>query len=162
AWRPSYKIGGPLPRSRRAQMSELMRSESCQSGPCSNSTTCLPARVSTAAKTAPAAPAPTMTAATFSAMPPAPPGPNMRHVRHAQSGKALHGAVDHVDRIVAQDAVDRGLRGPLPALELVLAQAGDEIALLGLGQLGIAATEQPPARPLEAAQGGAVEIDIGR
>src|SRR5882757_10256520 len=101
-------MGGPLPRKRLAQMSELMRSESCQSGPCSISTTVLPARVRTAANTAPAAPAPTMTASAFSkaAMSPAPLGKDMGHVRHAEPGKALNGAVNHIDRVIAQRAVD--------------------------------------------------------
>src|SRR5215471_17724584 len=102
-------------------MSELMRSESCQSGPCSITTTFLPARVSTAANTAPA---PTMTASTFSnvAMSPAPLREDVRHVGHAEARKALDRAVDHVDRVVAQHAVNRRLRRPLPALELGLAQ----------------------------------------
>src|SRR5882724_8845263 len=108
-------MAGPLPRRRRAQMSELMRSESCQSGPCSSSTTFFPERASTAAKTAPAAPAPTMAASTFSkvAMSPAPLGKDVRHVGHPEARKALHGAVDDVDRIIAQDAVDERLRRPL-------------------------------------------------
>src|ERR1700687_196780 len=117
-------MAGPLPRRRLAQMSELMRSESCQSGPCSITTTFLPARVSTAAKTAPAAPAPTMTASTFSnvAMSPAPLGEDVRHVGNREARKSLDGAVDDVDRVVAQRAVDELLRRSLPALELVLAQ----------------------------------------
>src|SRR5450755_4084196 len=108
-------MGAPLPFSRRPQMSELIRSVSCQSGPCSSSTTFLPARVSTAANTAPAAPAPTMTASTFSklAMSPAPLRQNVGHVGNPQARKALDGAVDHIDRIVAQRAIDEGLRRPL-------------------------------------------------
>src|SRR5947209_12645347 len=119
-------------------MSELTRSVSCQSGPCSKSSTFLPARVSTAANTAPAAPAPTMTASTFSklAMSPTPRRQDVRHVGNAQARKALDGAVDHVDRVVAQRAVDGGLPRTLPALELVLAQPVDEIVLLAGGQLG--------------------------
>src|SRR5262249_40593221 len=124
-------MAGPLPRRRRAQMSELMRSESCQSGPCSMSTTFLPARVSTAAKTAPAAPAPTITASTFSnvAMSPAPLRENVRHVGKVEAREALDRAVGDVDRVIAQHAVDDGLWRPLPAFELVLAQADDEVAL---------------------------------
>ena len=41
--------GPPAGFTRRPQMSELMRSESCQSGPCSSTTTFLPALASTAA-----------------------------------------------------------------------------------------------------------------
>src|SRR5262245_47911951 len=114
-------MGGPLPRRRRAQMSELIRSASRQSGPCSITTTFLPARASTAAKTDPAAPAPTMTASTFSAMSPAPLGQDMRHVRDVELREPLHGAVDDVDRVVAQRAIDERLRRSLPVFELALA-----------------------------------------
>src|SRR4051812_44061174 len=157
-------MAGPLPRRRRAQMSELMRSESCQSGPCSSTTTFLPARASTAANMAPAAPAPTMTASAFSkaAMSPAPLGKDMGHVRHAEPGKALHGAVGDIDRVVAQRAVDERLRRALPALDLVLAQAGDEVALLGVGEVDILSAKQRLAHPINPAQGCAIEIDIGR
>src|SRR5258708_8749829 len=122
-------MGAPLPFKRRPQMSELMRSVSRQSGPCSSSTTFLPARVSTAANTAPAAPAPTMTASTFSsvAMSPAPLGQDVGHVGNPEPREALHGAVGHVDRVVAQGAVDEGLRRSLPALDLALAEAVDAI-----------------------------------
>src|SRR5580704_10880016 len=113
-------MGAPLPLRRRPQMSELMRSVSCQSGPRSSSTTFLPARVSMAANTAPAAPAPTMTASTFSssAMSPAPFGQDMGHVGNAEPCEALDRAVDHIDRVVAQGAVDKALPGSLPVLEL--------------------------------------------
>src|SRR5712672_2044649 len=139
---------------RLAQMSELIRSESFQSGPRSITTTFLPARVSTAANTAPAAPAPTMTASTLSkvAMSPAPLREDVRHVGHPEARKALDGAVDHIDRVVAQRAVDEGLRWSLPALELVLAQPADEVALLRLGELGIFPAEQRLARALDPAQ----------
>src|SRR6266851_9149715 len=132
-------MGAPLPLRRRPQISELMRSESCQSGPCSITTTFLPARVSTAANTAPAAPAPTMTASTLSnvAISPAPLGEDVRHVGHPEAGKALDGAVNHIDRVVAQRAVDERLRRSLPAIELALAQPGDEVALLRLSEPGI-------------------------
>src|ERR1700681_4866274 len=137
-------MGAPLPLRRPPQMSELMRSESCQSGRCSSSTTFLPARVSTAAKTAPAAPAPTMTASTFSsvAMSPAPFGQDMGHVGNPEPREALDGAVDHIDRIVAQHGVDERLGGSLPALDLALAQAIDEIVLLGRAELTEAALVQ--------------------
>src|SRR5260221_10951370 len=104
-------MGAPLPFRRRPQISELIRSVSCQSGPCSSSTTFLPARVSTAANTAPAAPAPTMTASTFSnaAMSPAPFGKDMGHVGNPEPGEALDRAVDDIDRIIAQRAVDERL-----------------------------------------------------
>src|SRR3979490_810698 len=112
----------PPPLRRRPQMSELIRSESCQSGPCSSSTTFLPTRVRTAANTAPAAPAPTMTISTFSsvAMSPAPRRQDVRHVGNPEPREALDGAVDDIDRVVAQRAVDESLRGTLPVLDLVL------------------------------------------
>src|SRR5580704_4389937 len=157
-------MGAPLPFRRRPQMSELMRSESCQSGPCSSSSTFLPARVSTAANTAPAAPAPTTTASTFSsaAISPAPLGQNVGHVRNSQTREALHGAVDHVDRIVAQGAVHEGLRRSLPALDLVLTQAIDEVVLLAAVELSKAALVQRPAGAVDPAQRRAIEIHVGR
>src|SRR5712671_1186307 len=126
-------MAGPLPRRRRAQMSELMRSESCQSGPRSINTTFLPARASTAANTAPAAPAPTMTASTFSnvAMSPAPGRRDVRHIGRSDPFEALDRSVDDIDRVVAQRQIDIGLRGALPVLELALPQRIDEITLLG-------------------------------
>src|SRR5580658_303335 len=110
-------------------MSELMRSVSAQSGPCSRSTTFLPARVSTSANTPPEAPAPTMTASTFSsaAMSPCPRRQDVRQVGHADAREALDGTVDDVDRVVAQHAVDEPLRRPgVPALDLLMAQELDE------------------------------------
>src|SRR5882724_2144447 len=138
---------------RLAQMSELIRSESFQSGPRSITTTFLPASVSTAANTAPAAPPPTMTASTFSnvAMSPAPLREDVRHVGKAEAGEAFDRAVGDVDRVVAQHAVNGRLRRPLPALELALAQAGDEVALLGFCELGILAAELRLARALDPA-----------
>src|SRR4030081_679847 len=144
-------MGAPLPFRRRPQMSELMRSESCQSGPCSSSTTFLPARVSTAANTAPAAPAPTMTASTFSrvAMSPAPLRHDMRHVGDPEPREAFHGAVDHIDRVVAQRAVDEGLRRPLPALDLALAQPVHEVMLLRGAEVGKSALMQRMAGAID-------------
>src|SRR5580692_8359178 len=157
-------MGAPPPFRRRPQISELMRSESCQSGPCSSSTTFLPARVSTAANAAPAAPAPTMTASTFSrlAISPAPLRQDMGHVGNPEPCEALDGAVDHIDRVVAQRTVDERLRRSLPALELALAQPIDEIVLLAGIELGEAALVQRPAGMIDAAQGRPIEIDIGR
>src|ERR1700692_1691847 len=144
-------------------MSELMRSVSCQSGPCSSSTTFLPARVSTAAKTAPAAPAPTMTASTFSsvAMSPAPLRQDMGHVGNPEPRESLHGAVDDIDRVVAQHAVDERLRRSLPALDSARAQPIDEIVLLVRRELGETALVQRVARMIDPTQGGPIEIHIG-
>src|SRR5580692_4034338 len=124
-------MAGPLPFRRRLQMSELMRSESFQSGPCSSSTTFLPARASTAAKTPPEAPAPTMTASTFScvAMSPFPFGQNVRQVRDPDPGETFDGAV-------AQCRIDLRLgRLAVPPFDLLVTQEFDEFELFGLAEL---------------------------
>src|SRR6266849_5079717 len=111
---------------RRPQKSELMRSESCQSGPVSSTTTFLPALASVAAYTEPEAPAPTMTASTFSpnfpwvAMSPPLERHDVRLVRDAERLVAFDGAVHHIDGVAAQHEVDKARRRPLPALQLVL------------------------------------------
>src|SRR6201986_1719274 len=112
-------MGGPAPLSRRPQMSDEMRSVSFQSGPCSSSTTFLPARASTAANTEAAAPAPTITASTFSsAISPPLLRQDVGQIRHADPGEALHRAVDDVDGIIAEIRIDDALRRAVPALEL--------------------------------------------
>src|SRR5438034_1912724 len=104
---PSRMKGAPAGFTRRPQMSDEMRSELCQSGPLSITTTFLPALASTAAKTEPDAPAPTMTASTFSfAMSPPLGRSDVGHVRNAKAGIAFHGAVDDVDGIAAQHQID--------------------------------------------------------
>src|SRR5262249_60547575 len=96
---------------RRPQKSELTRSESCQSGPDSRSTTFFPARASTAAYTDADAPAPTMTASTFSlAMSPPLQRRDVRHVGYAERLVALLGAVDDVDGVAAQHEIDEAAR----------------------------------------------------
>src|SRR6266404_4659835 len=134
---PSRMKGAPAGLTRRPQMSDEMRSELCQSGPLSITTTFLPALASTAAKTPPDAPAPTMTASTFScvAMPssPFPFGQDMRQVRDPDPLETLHGAVDDIDGVVAKRPIDRRLRClAVPALELAATQMRDEFELLGL------------------------------
>src|ERR1700742_2080146 len=100
--------GGPAGLMRRPQMSDEIRSVSCQSGPLSISTTFLPALASTAAKTEPEAPAPAITTSTFScaAMSPPPLRLDVSEIGNAEALVALHGAVDDVDRVAAQDEVD--------------------------------------------------------
>src|ERR1700749_4505110 len=94
---------GPAPLSRRPQMSDEMRSVSFQSGPCSSSTTFLPARASTAGNNEPPAPAPTITASTFSsAISPPLLGKDVGQIRHADAGEAVHRAINNIDRIVAE------------------------------------------------------------
>src|SRR4051812_3723401 len=141
---------------RLAQMSELIRSESFQSGPRSITTTFLPARASTAANTAPAAPAPTMTASTFSnvAMSPAPRRRDVRHIGRSNPPKALDRSVDDVDRVVAQRQIDVGLAGALPGFELALSQRIDKIALLGRIEHRISALVLALAGALDAGERG--------
>src|SRR5215468_1407343 len=129
---PSRMKGAPAGLTRRPQISDEMRSEVCQSGPLSITTTFLPALASTAAKTEPDAPAPTMTTSTFScvAMSPPPVRRDVRHVGDAQGLVAFHSAVDHVHRIAAQDEIDEAAGRALPALDLVLAHGVDEAVLL--------------------------------
>src|SRR5271165_4209495 len=144
-------------------MSDEMRSVSFQSGPCSSSTTFLPARASTAANTEPAAPAPTITASTFSsAISPPLLGKDVGQVRHADPGEAFDGAVDDVDGIVAQIRIDERLRRAIPALELAPAHRGDE----PISRSFVEIAERPAFRCLRCARDGAeraaVEIHIRR
>src|SRR5438876_3542711 len=100
---------------RRPQKSELTRSESCQSGPVSSTTTFFPAFASVAANTEPEAPAPTMTTSTFSptfsrvAISPPLQRHDVRLVRNAERLVAFDRAVHHVDRIAAHHEVDEAL-----------------------------------------------------
>src|SRR5436190_12577576 len=117
---------------RRPQRSELTRSESCQSGPASSTTTFLPAFASVAANTEPEAPAPTMTASTFSRVAISPPlqRHDVRLIRNAELLVALYRAVDDVDGVAAQHEIDETRRRRcLPAGELVLAHEVHELAL---------------------------------
>src|SRR5467141_2213327 len=109
---------------RRPQMSELMRSESCQSGPVSSTTTFLPAFASVAAYTEPEAPAPTTTASTFSplftavAMSPPLERHDVRLIGNAERFVALDRAVHHIDGVAAQHEVDKARGRALPSLVL--------------------------------------------
>src|SRR5262245_66562579 len=141
-----------------------MRSESCQSGPCSRSTTFLPALARTAAKTDPDAPAPTMTTSTFSlAMSPPLGRRDVGHVGDAEAGIAFHGAVDDVDGVAAQHEIDERSARPLPAFDLVLAHAVDEAALLRRRELRESATTvERLARAIDRTERRAVEIRVRR
>src|SRR5207302_4587716 len=123
---------------RRPQKSELMRSESCQSGPVSSTTTFLPALASVAANTEPEAPAPTITTSTFSRVAMSPPlqRRNVRLVRNAERFIALDRAVHHVDRVAAHHEVHETLRRTLPALELSLPHEVHHLALCRRRQPG--------------------------
>src|SRR6478672_2352624 len=141
-----------------------MRSLSCQSGPCSRTTTFLPAFASTAAKTEPEAPAPTMTTSTFSfAMSPPLGRRDVGHVGNAEAGIAVHGAVDDVDRVAAQQQVDEWSTRALPAFDLVLAHVVDETSLLCLVELRkISTVVERLAGAVDCGKGRAVKICIGR
>src|SRR3954462_12800124 len=149
---------------RRAQISELTRSESFQSGPRSITTTFLPLRASTAANAAPEAPAPTMTASTFSsvAISPAPFRRDVGHIGHAQAGKPFHRSVGDVDCVVAQRQINIRLPGTLPSLQLVLPKRVYEIVVLPFIQVCIGAPVQRLARAFNAGKRGTIEIDVGR
>src|SRR5258707_10024821 len=141
------------------QISELMRSESSQSGPDSSSTTFLPALASTDAYTEPEAPAPTMTTSTFSLLI-SPPllGWNMRHVGNAERLITFHRSVDDVDRIGAKHGVDQRARPPGPAFDLVLPHQVDEAALIGRRELCEVAPVQLVAAGIDGHDRGAIEI----
>src|SRR5215467_14862537 len=77
-----------------------------------------------------------MTTSTFSfAMSPPLRRRDVGHVGNAELGIAVHGAVDHVHGIAAQEQVDERPARALPTLDLVLAHIIDEAALLGFGEL---------------------------
>src|ERR1700674_1319291 len=146
-------------------MSEVMRSPSCQSGPCSSSTTFLPACASTAANVAPEAPAPTMATSTFSLVAISPPlrRSDMRHVGNAQALVPGHGAENDIHRIAAQNEIDEWPRRALPALDLALTQAIDEVVLLGFAELRKApAAIAALARAIDGAERAPIEIGEGR
>src|SRR6266853_919835 len=157
---PSRMKGAPAGFTRRPQMSDEMRSELCQSGPLSITTTFLPALASTAAKTEPDAPAPTMTASTFSWVAMSPPlfRRDVRHVGNAERLVAFHGAVDYVDRVAAQNEIDEAAGRALPAVDLVLPHRIDESALVGGGERRKTAPAAALARLVDGADGGAVEV----
>src|SRR5579871_2180909 len=161
---PSRMKGAPAGLMRRPQMSDEIRSEVCQSGPLSITTTFLPALASVAANTEPDAPAPTMTTSTFScvAMSPPPVRRDVRHVRHTQRLVALHGAVDHVDRVAAQHEIHERARRALPAVDLVLPHGIDEIALLGGAQRCKATAAARLGGLVDGADRGAIEVDERR
>src|SRR4051794_39632187 len=105
-----------------------------------------------------------MTTSTFSWVAMSPPlqRRDMRLVGNAEHLVALDRAIDHVDRVAAQDHVDEGRRRALPALELVLPQQIDELALLGRRKRGEAAAVARLARSLDAAKCRAVEVHVRR
>src|SRR5271166_2037386 len=141
-----------------------MRSDRCQSGPCSSTTTFLPACAITAANTEPEAPAPTMTTSTFSfAMSPPPGRRDMRHVGNAEAGITVHGAVHDIDGIAAQQQINEWSGRTLPAFHLVLTHVVHEAALLRFTKLRkFTPAMQALAGAVDGAERCAIEIGIGR
>src|ERR1700740_1076499 len=160
--------GGPAVLMRRPHISDEIRSVSCQSGPLSINTTFLPALASTAANVEPEAPAPAITTSTFSsifsciAISPPLVLCDVRHVGDAEALVSLHGAVDDIDRVAPQHEIDLACRRSLPAIDVVLAELIDEIALLGRRKRGEAFSAAGRARLVEAADGRAIEVHEGR
>src|SRR5271163_3865005 len=101
-----------------------------------------------------------MTTSTFSRVAMSPPlfRSDMRHVGDAQGLVAVHGAVDDVDRVAAQDEIDEPTGWPLPSLDLVLPHQVDEIVLIDGGERGEPAAAARLARLVDGADGGAVEV----
>src|SRR5262249_33534032 len=149
---------------RRPQMSELIRSLGRQSGPCSRITTFLPWPAMTAAKTEPDAPAPTMRTSTFSCVAMSPPRLrfDVGHVGNFEPRVAFRRAIDHVDRVAARDEINERSGRPLPAVDLVLAHAVDEVVLARGVELREAFAVERGARALDRTERGAVEIHVGR
>src|SRR5262245_7052208 len=154
----SWKRGACL--MRRPQISELIKSSWLQSGPNSRITTFLPARASTSAKIAPVGPAPTMATSTFSCVAMSPPRlrQDVGHVGDAQALEALDRAVDRVDAIVAEDAVDLPLRRPLPVFVPGLPQESDELALLFGAELGKFLAVLGPALAVDLGKRSAIKV----
>src|SRR5947207_855620 len=149
---------------RRPQRSELTRSESCQSGPASSTTTFLPAFASVAANTEPEAPAPTMTASTFGRVAMSPPlqRHDVRLIRNAEELVALDRAVDHVDRVASHKEIDERRGGSLPALQLPLSHEIDEVALRIARQPGEALIRLRRGRAVDRSDRRLVEVRVRR
>src|SRR6516162_8081356 len=105
-----------------------------------------------------------MTTSTFSCVAMSPPlfRRDVRHIGNAQRLVALHGAVDHVDRVATQDEIDEPARRSLPAVDLVLPHRLDEIALLRGRECGEAPAAACFGCFVDGADGGAVEVDERR
>src|SRR5215467_174919 len=105
-----------------------------------------------------------MTTSTFSCVAMSPPlfRRDMRHVGNSQRLVAFHGAVDHVDRVAAQDEIDESAGRALPAVDLVLPHQGDEIALVGGGERGETTAAAGLGSFIHGADGGPVEVDKRR
>src|SRR5207244_10562706 len=101
---------------------------------------------------------------TFSlAMSPPPARRDVGHVGDAERGIAIHGAVNDIDSVAAQQQVDERSGRTLPAFDLVLTHVVDEATLLGFAELRKAlAVVKRLAGAIDRAECRAVEIRIGR
>src|SRR5262249_49363272 len=123
--------------------------------------TFLPTFASTAANTEPEAPAPTMTTSTFSfAMSPPLGRRDVGHVGNAEIGIAIHGAVDDIDGIAAQDEIDERRWRALALIDLVLAHIADEAALLLLAKLRKTAALELLARAVDGTNCRPIEVRV--
>src|SRR6202451_3634069 len=83
---------------------------------------------------------------------------DMGLIGHAEMGVAIHGAVDHVDRVGAEEEIDERRARAFPAVELVLAHEIDEVVLLGRRQSGEGFAELGLARAFDGAERRAIKI----
>ena len=77
-------------------------------------------------------------------------------------GVAIHGAVDDVDRVGAQEEIDEGRARAFPAVELVLAHQIDEVVLLGRCQCSEGFAELGLAGALDRTERRAIKIRVRR
>src|SRR6516165_7741817 len=146
-------------------MSELIRSESCQSGPVPARRPFCPALPAPQRKPTPMHPRRPRRHRLFHLSPWSPPlfRRDVRHVRNAEGLVALHGSVDDIDSIAAQNEIDKWSAGAAPALDLVLAHGVDEIMLFARTQpRKFAAAVDCLARIVNSARRSAIEVGIGR
>src|SRR5215472_10988502 len=157
--------GPPAGLTRRPQISELIRSESCQSGPApARRLSCL-ALPSPQRRPSPTHPRRPRRRRLFHLSPWSPPlfRRDMRHVRNAEGFVAVHRSVNDIDGIAPQYQIDERCPGTLPTLDLVLAHGVDEVVLLGRTELcEFAAAVERLARIVDGAQRSAIEIGVGR
>src|ERR1700686_4139286 len=85
---------------------------------------------------------------------------DMRLIRHAEMGVAIHGAVDDVDRVGAQQEIDEWRPRALPGIKLVLAHQVDEIVLLAGAEGGESFTEFAKAGAFDRAERDTIKVRV--